>query len=61
VIECDADEIGPSLRFATATVNRAERGSQATFAAPAGDDPWKTTTSGAAAGAGARFDDEPPF
>ncbi len=38
----DVDEIGPSLRFATATVTRATRGTGPTPAA----DPWSTTPAG---------------
>lgn len=41
VIEMDVDEIGPSLTFATATVNRGQRGSSG---APA-DDPWGQSAS----------------
>jgi single-strand DNA-binding protein len=64
VIELEVDEIGPSLRYASAKVNRTQRGSSSggfgasgseTRTAPA-DDPWSTaaTTSGG-------FSDEPPF
>jgi len=64
VVELDVDEVGPSLRYATAKVNRTQRGSSgAGFggespgggSAPA-DDPW--ASSGPAAGG---FSDEPPF
>lgn len=51
VIELDVDEIGPSLRYATATVKKAERGSEK----PAGqrsDDPFSTAPAA---------DDEAPF
>ena len=48
VIELDVDEIGPSLRYATAKVNRTQRGSSSGgfgssgsgAAAPPRDDPW---------------------
>ena len=41
VIELDVDEIGPSLKYATAKVNRAERGSSSGFGSKqANDDPW---------------------
>lgn len=45
-IELDVDEIGPSLRYATAQVTRAASGgAQGTrTAAPAGDEPWATPT-----------------
>jgi len=64
VVEMDVDEIGPSLRYATAKVNRGQRGSSSgggfgssgsESAAPA-DDPW-----GSAPAAGGGFSDEPPF
>lgn len=45
VIELEVDEIGPSLRYATATVNKANRGgggSSRTTTKPA-DDPWGST------------------
>ena len=59
VVEVDVEEIGPSLRYATARVTRA--GKTTTAAAPTGGggsehgggDPW---TGGAAGG-----DDQPPF
>jgi single-strand DNA-binding protein len=59
VVEMDVDEIGPSLRYATAKVNRTQRGSSTSggFGASAGgvaDDPW-----GSAPAAGST--DEPPF
>ncbi len=68
VFELEVDEVGPSLRFATAKVAKVERGTgqqgQATQAqqrapqsqqAPATDDPW-STPAGAYAGA-----DQRPF
>lgn len=62
VMEVDVEEIGPSLRFAPATVNRATRssegggftGSAASGNAPA-NDPWAT------AGPMGTADEEPPF
>lgn len=39
VVELDADEIGPSLKFATAGVNRVDRA----HGAPAGDEMWTST------------------
>jgi len=63
VIELEVDEIGPSLRYATAKVNKSARGSggggyggSSSGGAPA-DDPWAA----APAAAGAGFSDEPPF
>src|SRR5438270_1786029 len=66
VIELDVEEIGPSLKYATAKVNRTQRGSSGGgFGASGGDsagggapadDPW-----GSAAPSGGGFSDEPPF
>ena len=39
VVELDVDDVGPSLRMATAKVSRAQRGSGDDAAA---DDPWST-------------------
>jgi single-strand DNA-binding protein len=67
VIELDVDEVGPSLRYATAKVNRTQRGSSGGGfgadnsgggSAPA-DDPW--ASSGPASSGGGGFSDEPPF
>ena len=66
VIELDVEEIGPSLKYATAKVNRTQRGSSSGGGfgasgsdsgggAPA-DDPW-----GSAPPSGGGFSDEPPF
>lgn len=43
-IEFDVDEIGPSLRYATATPTKTIKGSPRPAARPAGDDPWATGT-----------------
>ena len=70
VIELQVDEIGPSLRYASAKVNRTQRGSSSGGGfgssgsdaggsggnAPA-DDPWGS----AAPSTGGGFSDEPPF
>src|SRR6476469_6865475 len=60
VVELAVEEIGPSLRYATAQVNKATRpdagGSRQN--APAADDPWG---SGPAAAPAAGSTDEPPF
>jgi single-strand DNA-binding protein len=63
VIELEVDEIGPSLRYATAAVKRMTRtNAPATAtAAPGGqgaEDPWSMP---AASTAGGSSDDEPPF
>jgi single-strand DNA-binding protein len=65
VVELEVDEIGPSLRYATAKVNRTQRGSggggfgasgsDSSGGAPA-DDPW-----GSAPSSSGGFSDEPPF
>jgi single-strand DNA-binding protein len=70
VVELDVDEIGPSLRYATAKVNRTQRGSSSGggfghsggaaspgAGAPA-DDPWGSAPP---ATGDAGFADEPPF
>ncbi|MGH3923922.1 MAG: single-stranded DNA-binding protein [Pseudonocardiaceae bacterium] len=74
VVELEVDEVGPSLRYATAKVNKVSRqgggsGSggygSAGSSTDASDDPWSSAPQvGASAGsgsAGAGFDDEPPF
>jgi len=73
VVEVEVDEIGPSLRYATAKVNKASRsggsgggggfggGGGSRQAAPAGppaDDPWGSAP---ASGSFGGSDDEPPF
>ena len=74
VIELEVDEIGPSLRYATAKVQKMSRSGSGTgggFGASNGsgasggggggfaDDPWATAAP--ASGSGGNFDDEPPF
>jgi len=46
VFEIDVDEVGPSLKYATAKVTRAQRSSGGAGFAGGGDDPW--ASSGAA-------------
>ncbi len=69
VIELDVDEVGPSLRYATAKVNKAGRSAPGGFGggaaaggaaggfagagAPSGEDPWSSPPGG--------FSEEPPF
>ena len=61
VLEMEVDEVGPSLRYATAKVNKVSRGgggfgeSSSSAASSSSDDPWAASPSG-----GAGFD-EPPF
>jgi single-strand DNA-binding protein len=75
VIELEVDEIGPSLRYATAKVQKMSRsgGGGGGFGASGGggqggggnfDDPWATAApapASAPSGSGGSFDDEPPF
>ncbi|WP_031468036.1 single-stranded DNA-binding protein [Sciscionella sediminilitoris] len=68
VVEMEVDEVGPSLRYATAKVNKVSRGSggggfgggggggQPGPSAPA-DDPWGSAPPASTGG----FSDEPPF
>jgi single-strand DNA-binding protein len=77
VIELEVDEIGPSLRYANAKINRTQRGTQGgqagqgnggfggqgnTSGQPAAqEDPWATPATSTAGGWGAGPDSEPPF
>ena len=54
VTEVEADEIGPSLKFATAKVERSSRGSSG-----GGGGDWAGSAAGASKGG--QFNDEPPF
>ncbi len=67
VVEMEVDEVGPSLRYATAKINRTQRGSSTGggFGSGSGgsgggapvDDPWGS----AAPVEAGNFSDEPPF
>jgi single-strand DNA-binding protein len=62
VVELEVDEVGPSLRYATAKINKVNRGSgggggYGGGGAPA-DDPWGSAPP---ASPGSMPDDEPPF
>jgi len=69
VVELEVDEVGPSLRYATAKVNKVSRGSGGGgFGGGSGgpaDDPWGSApaaaNSGGGGGGGGGVDDEPPF
>src|SRR4051794_17434862 len=76
VYELEVDEIGPSLRYATAKVQKMSRssggggfgsgggqgGGQGGGGGYASDDPWATATPApTGGGGGGNFDDEPPF
>jgi single-strand DNA-binding protein len=71
VVELEVEEVGPSLRYATAKVNKAARGSGGGGGggfgggggAPA-DDPWGSApaaSNSGGGGGGGGFADEPPF
>ena len=64
-LELDVDEVGPSLRYATAKVQKMSRsggngGGSFGGGQPAGDDAWSTGPAAGAAG-GSSFDEAPPF
>jgi single-strand DNA-binding protein len=61
VIELEADEVGPSLRYATAKVQKMTRSNGT---ASKGTDEWSNASPARAAAAtpsGGNFEDEPPF
>ena len=63
VVECQVDEVGPSLRYATAKVNKADRqggGSGFGGGSSANDDPWGSAPAQQSFGGGG-FAEEPPF
>ncbi|MGI8537947.1 MAG: single-stranded DNA-binding protein [Mycobacteriales bacterium] len=75
VYELDADEVGPSLKWATAKVTKASRssgggggygggnsggGNRSGGNSSGGDDPWASAPTGGAAASGG-WSDEPPF
>jgi single-strand DNA-binding protein len=61
VVELQVDEVGPSLKYATAKINKVSRGSDGSFASASSggpaDDPWGSAP---AAGSGGN-DETPPF
>jgi single-strand DNA-binding protein len=74
VVELEVDEIGPSLRYATAKVQKMQRSSGGGYgsggsggggnsggggASGGSDDPWASSTP--AAGGSGSYDEEPPF
>ncbi|WP_208810570.1 single-stranded DNA-binding protein [Micromonospora echinofusca] len=71
VIELEVDEIGPSLRYATAKVQKMSRSGGGGFGASGGgqggggnfDDPWASAApaSSRSGSGGGNFDEEPPF
>jgi len=71
VVELDVDEVGPSLKYATAKVTKASRGGGNGYSSGSGspqsassggssgsDDPWASAPAG---GGGGGWSDEPPF
>jgi single-strand DNA-binding protein len=69
-VECEVDDVGPALRFATAKVNKVSRSGGGGFGdssgAPSGgssggsnDDPWATNAPSGGSWSGGN--DEPPF
>ncbi|HEX5543048.1 MAG TPA: single-stranded DNA-binding protein [Micromonospora sp.] len=70
VIELEVDEVGPSLRYATAKVQKMTRSGGGGFGSSGGggggnaDDPWAAAApapSRSGSGGSGSFDDEPPF
>ncbi|MFC9789481.1 MULTISPECIES: single-stranded DNA-binding protein [Rhodococcus] len=76
VVELEVDEIGPSLKYATAKVNKANRGGgggggfgssggsgggRPAANAGGGDDPWGSAPQAAGSFGGGGGNDEPPF
>jgi single-strand DNA-binding protein len=70
VVELEVDEVGPSLKFATAKVSKTTRGGGGGGGGgggfgggQGGDDPWASPPAGAATGASGdgSFSEEPPF
>jgi single-strand DNA-binding protein len=59
VTEVEADEIGPSLKFATAKVERSSRGGSGGSGGGGGGGDWAGSAAGASKGG--QFNDEPPF
>ncbi|MET0479462.1 MAG: single-stranded DNA-binding protein [Actinomycetota bacterium] len=59
VTEVEADEIGPSLKFATAKVERSSRGGSGGGGGGGGGGDWAGSAAGASKGG--QFNDEPPF
>ena len=59
VTEVEADELGPSLKFATAKVERSSRGGSGGGGGGGGGGDWAGSAAGASKGG--QFNDEPPF
>jgi single-strand DNA-binding protein len=65
VMEMEVDEVGPSLRYATAKVNRAARQGSSSggygSSGGAADDPWSSAPQAGSGNGAGGYDDEPPF
>ncbi|WP_028478899.1 single-stranded DNA-binding protein [Nocardia sp. CNY236] len=76
VFELEVDEIGPSLRYATAKINKINRSGGGGFGYGGGhgssgggagrsngaeEDPWNSAPAAGSVGGGGRMDNEPPF
>jgi single-strand DNA-binding protein len=65
VFEVEVDEVGPSLRNATAKVTKTTRqgGNSGGFSAPteSSDEPWSSTTSVGGGWTSTTADEQPPF
>lgn len=66
VYEVEVDEVGPSLKNATAKVIKTQRGGGGFGSAPPQDDPWASAPAASSSGAGwgaggGSTPDEPPF
>ena len=64
--ELDVEEVGPSLKYATAKVNKTTRGGGGggfggSPSGPPADDPWASSAPAGAGGSGGGWSDEPPF
>jgi single-strand DNA-binding protein len=57
VTEVEADEVAPSLKFATAKVERSSRGSSG----GGGGGDWSGSSGGGGSRSSGQFNDEPPF
>ena len=69
VFEVEVDEVGPSLKYATAKVTKAQRGGGGGFGGggtPSSEDPWASASPagdswGGSSSSAAAASDEPPF
>jgi single-strand DNA-binding protein len=62
VFEVEVDEVGPSLRNATAKVTKTTKQGGGSFSAPAeSSDDWSSTTSGGGGWTSTTADEQPPF